>query len=170
MLSGAEIARGPVSDVHPPTETYSGRRTITLGGKSVEMIHPGTQHSANMSILHFPAESALFVVDFISLRRLPFQTMAGYDLAAWIKEIRFVEDFGARTIIPAHGTVGTPADVAQVRQYLEELRDAVQAGIRSGSSLEQLKASITMEAYRDWDNYPEWVPLNVEGMYNMLTR
>ncbi|MBI3934904.1 MAG: MBL fold metallo-hydrolase [Acidobacteria bacterium] len=169
MLSGAEIARGPVSDVHPPTDTYTGRRTITLGRKSVEMIHPGTQHSANMSILHFPAESAVFVVDFLSLKRLPFQNMAGYDLDEWLKEIRFVEDFGARIVIGGHGDVGTPADVAEARQYLEELRDKVQAGIQAGSSLEELQASIKMEAYSDWASYADWLPLNIEGMYNMLT-
>ncbi len=169
MLSGAEIARGPVSDVYPPTDTYSDRTTITLGGKSVEMIHPGTQHSANMSILHFIDESAVFVVDFLSLRRLPFRTMAGYNLDEWLQEIRFVEDFGAEIVMGGHGDVGTTADVAEARQYLEELRDAVAAGMEAGSSLEELQASITMEAYSDWGNYTEWLPLNIEGMYNMLT-
>jgi glyoxylase-like metal-dependent hydrolase (beta-lactamase superfamily II) len=169
MLSGAEVARGPLNEVYPPTDTYSGRTTITLGGKSVEMIHPGTQHSANMSVLYFPDESAVFVVDFISLRRLPFQTMAGYDLDAWLGEIADVEALGANIVIPGHGDVGTTADVAEVRQYLEELRDQVAAGIEAGSSLEQLQGSITMDAYSDWGNYEQWLPLNVEGMYNMLT-
>ena len=65
--------------VYPPTETYSDRRTVELGGKSVEMIYPGAAHSANMSVVRFPEENAIFVVDFISLNRLPFQTLAGYD-------------------------------------------------------------------------------------------
>jgi glyoxylase-like metal-dependent hydrolase (beta-lactamase superfamily II) len=168
VLSGAEIARGPVSDVYPPTETYTGRKTITLGGKSVELIHPGTQHSANMSLIHFPAESAVFVVDLISLKRLPFQRMAGYNFDEWLKEIKFVEDFGARIVIGGHGDVGTPADVAQVRQYLTELRDKVQAAMQAGSTLEQMKTSITMDAYKDWASYQDWLPLNIEGMYNML--
>ena len=168
MLSGAEIARGPVSDVYPPTETYTGKKTIKLGGKTVEMIHPGPAHSANMSIIHFPAESAVFVVDFLSLKRLPFQTLPGYNHDEWIKEIKFVEDFGARIIIGGHGEVGTPADVAQVRQYLTELRDKVQAGIKAGTPLEQMKTSITMDAYKDWASYDDWLPMNIEGMYNSL--
>ena len=169
MLSGAEIARGPVGDVHPPTDTYADRRTITLGDKSVEMIHPGPAHSADMSILHFPDESALFVVDFISLKRLPFRNMGGYDLDVWLDEIRDIEAIGAEFVIPAHGSVGTTADVVEVRQYLEELRDAVAEGMAAGSSLEELQASITLEAYSDWANYEDWLPLNVEGMYNMLS-
>ena len=169
MLSGAEIARGPVKEVYPPTQTYTDRTTITLGGKTVELVHPGVQHSANMSIIHFPAESAVFVVDFLSLKRLPFRSMAGYDLAEWLKEIQFVEDFGADIVMGGHGEVGTPADVADVRQYLTELRDNVQAGIDAGSSLEQMKASIQMEAYSSWSTYEDTLPLNIEGMHRMLT-
>ena len=169
MLSGAEIARGPVKDVYPPTQTYTDRTTITLGGMSVELVHPGTQHSADTSLIHFPAESAVFVVDFLSLRRLPFQTMSGYDLDAWLEQIQFVEDFGAEIVMGGHGAVGTPADVADVRQYLGDLRDEVQAAIDAGSSLEEMQSSITMEEYSDWASYDDWLPLNIEGMYNMLT-
>ena len=82
MLSGGEIARGPVSDVDPPTETYSDRKTITLGGKTVEMIHPGTQYAADMSVIYFPEENAAFVVDFLNVGMLPFQTMGGFNLEA----------------------------------------------------------------------------------------
>src|SRR6185436_7038802 len=39
VVSGAEIARGSVSDVHPPSITYTDRHTVTLGGKQVTMIH-----------------------------------------------------------------------------------------------------------------------------------
>jgi glyoxylase-like metal-dependent hydrolase (beta-lactamase superfamily II) len=167
-LSGAEIARGPVNDVYPPTETYSDRTTITLGEKSVEIIHLGQVHSADMSILHFPEESALFVVDFLSLKRLPFRNMGGYDLDEWLGVISDVEAIGAEIVIPGHGSVGTTADVTEVRQYLEELRDAVTEGIAANSSLEEMQASITMENYSDWDNYDDWLAPNIEGMFNML--
>ena len=170
MLSGGEIARGPVGDVHPPTITYSDRHTIELGGKSVEMIHPGPAHSANMSVLYFPEERTAFVVDFISLNRLPFQTLGGYDHEIWTGAMRNVEALDAEIVIPGHGDVGTTADVAEHRQYLEELHDAVAEGIAAGSSLEELQASVTMDAYSDWLNFEQWRTLNVEGMYNFLNK
>ena len=169
MLSGGEIARGPVGDVYVPTETYSDRRTVELGEKSVEMIHPGPAHSANMSVVHFPEESAVFVVDFISLGRLPFQTLNGYDHAVWMGEMRDVEALGAEFVLPSHGVAGTTADVVEHRQYFEELHDAVAEGIAAGSSLEELQASITMDAYSEWLNFSHR-PANVEGMYNFLTQ
>ena len=34
IVNGAEIARGPLSDVYPPTTTYAGGpHEVTLGGK-----------------------------------------------------------------------------------------------------------------------------------------
>jgi len=170
MLSGGEIARGPVSDVYAPTVTYADRHTVELGGTRVEMFHPGPAHSANMSVIHFPEESAVFVVDFISLGRVPFQTLGGYDHDVWMGEMRAVEALGAEYVIPGHGKLGGTADVAEHRQYFEELHDAVAEGIAAGVSLEELQASVTMDAYSEWLNFEQQRPLNVEGMYNFLTR
>ena len=53
VVSSAEVARGSVSDVYPPSATFSDRHTVTLGGKRVTMIHLGTAHSDNSSVLYF---------------------------------------------------------------------------------------------------------------------
>src|SRR5687768_10374447 len=45
VVSGAELARGSVSDVYLPTTTYTDRHTVTLGGKRVTMTYLGTAHS-----------------------------------------------------------------------------------------------------------------------------
>ncbi len=166
---GHENMRDGLPDgVHPPTTFYSDRHSVTLGGKSVEMIHPGPAHSANMSILRFTAENALFVVDFVSIKRLPFQNLAGYDLEIWLSEMRTVEAMRADIVIPGHGQVGTTADVVDHRHYVEALRDAVAQGIAAGRSLAQMQESIMLESYRDWASFDAWRASNIEGMYNML--
>ena len=159
---------GVPNGVHPPTTFYSDRHLVTLGGKNVEMIYPGPAHSTNMSVLHFLDENAVFVVDFISIKRLPFQNLAGYDLEVWLSEMRTVEALGADIVIPGHGQVGTTADVVDHRHYVEELRDAIAVGIAAGRSLAQLQESITLEDYRDWASFDAWRAPNIEGMYNML--
>ena len=70
-LSGAEIARGSVSDVYPPTTTYTDRHTVTLGGKRVTMVHLGIAHADDSSALHFPDERAVFSADVMQVKRLP---------------------------------------------------------------------------------------------------
>ena len=174
MISGAEAARGALNDVRAPDIVYRDRMTISLGGKRADLIHIGTMdHTDDMSVVFFPDERVVFVVDYISVGRVPFQTIfrtsGGGTLDAVLNSIRLVEMLDFDVVAPAHGVVGGKADVASYRHYLEELRESVAAGIAAGRSVEELQASILMEPYSDWINYENWRPLNVAGMYDLLT-
>jgi len=56
-----------------PQIAFSDRMTIELGGKQVELIYVGRNHSDNSIVMHFPAERVLFAVDFIPVESLPFR-------------------------------------------------------------------------------------------------
>ncbi|MEE8348412.1 MAG: MBL fold metallo-hydrolase [Acidobacteriota bacterium] len=168
-LSGAEVVRGPVSEVRAPDITFTDRRTITLGGKSVEIIYTGNiTHTDDMSVLYLEDDGVVFVCDFISIKRLPFRTLGNDRLDAWLNSIRAVEMLDFDYVLPAHGKVGNKADVTAHRHYLEELREAVAGGIAAGRSLEQLQQSILLEKYQDWLNFETQRTQNIEGMYNLL--
>lgn len=169
VLSGAEIVRGPLSDVHPAERTFAERTTVMLGGKTVEMIHIGPTHSEDMTVLRFPAEDAVFLVDFISLKRLPFRTLGGVDVDALLATIAEVERLDFTMAVGGHGAVGNKGDVAAHRRYWIELRAAVADGIANGQTVEQMQASLTFDAYSDWANYREWRTENIAGMHALLT-
>ena len=175
MISGAEATRGALNDVRVPDIVYRDRMTISLGGKSADLIHIGTMdHTDDMSIVLFQDEGVVFVVDYISIGRVPFQTIfrstGPGTLDALLNSIRLVEMLDFDVVAPGHGVVGDKSDIAAYRHYLEELRDAVVAGIAAGRTVEGLQASILMAPYSDWINYENWRPLNVAGMYNLLTQ
>ena len=171
VINGAEATRGPFSDVRPPDIVFKDRMVLTVGGAEAELIHVGRMaHSNDMTIVVFPAQSTVFVVDFISLNRLLFQTMATGQLDAWLNAIRGVENLDVDIVAPSHGLLGTLEDVAAHRHYIEELRDEVAAGIARGASLAQLQSEILMAPYQDWISYDNWRTLNIEGMYRMLTQ
>jgi glyoxylase-like metal-dependent hydrolase (beta-lactamase superfamily II) len=163
-LNGAEITRGPLSEVRPPDMTYSKRLPITLGGKHVEMIYLPIEHADDNSIVLFPDDDSIFVVDFALVDRLPFGTLTGE-----IDQIKQIEALDWEHFVPGHGHVGTRASLVAHRRYREELRAAVAAGIASGKTLDQLKQSVTMDAYKDWEFYQQWRADNVAGMYGILT-
>lgn len=164
-----QAAQTPQADVFPANQLFEDRRSVTLGDKTVEMIHVGPAHSPDMTVLRFPDERAVFLVDFVSVRRLPFQTLPGYDIDEVTRTIRQVEALDFDIAVGGHGDIGTKQDVADHRVYLEELRDAVQAGIDAGRGLEQIQASVTMDAYSDWGAYEQWLPMNIAGMHRILT-
>jgi glyoxylase-like metal-dependent hydrolase (beta-lactamase superfamily II) len=168
-LSGAEIVRGPVSEVRAPDLTFADRKTITLGGKSVEMIYTGIiSHTDDMSVLYLEDDGVVFVCDFISIKRLPFRTLGNDRLDAWLNSIRTVEMLDFDTVLPAHGKVGSKADLTAHRHYIEELRDSVAEGIAAGRTLEQLQQSVLLASYKDWLNYDTQRIQNIEGMYNLV--
>ena len=51
---------------------------------------------------------------------------------------------------------------------LRELRDGVAAGIKAGSSVEQLQKSLTLDVAKDWEFYNEWRTGNIASMYSLL--
>ena len=172
-LSGAEVLRGPLSAVHAPNITYSNSMVITLGGKEARLTWVGEfNHSMDMSVISFPDERAMQVVDFITFQRLPFREMDFENglFVEWMSAINHWESIarGYDYISPGHGPVGDVTDVREWRRYFEALRDAVAAGIAAGQSLEEMRASIEIPAYADWEGY-SWLDENVLGMYHFLT-
>ncbi|MFQ5935660.1 MAG: MBL fold metallo-hydrolase [Acidiferrobacterales bacterium] len=151
-----------------PDITFSDRMTVELGGKVVELIYVGKGHSDNMIVMHFPTERALFAVDFISVRRLAYMNLSDSYWPDWIEAIKLVEAIDFDILVPGHGPVGTKADASDHRAYLEDLYAAVLAAARAGQTLEEMKKSIRLDKYKDWGRYDQWLPLNIEGVYQRV--
>jgi glyoxylase-like metal-dependent hydrolase (beta-lactamase superfamily II) len=151
-----------------PDVTFTDRMTVTLGGKSVELIYLGRSHSDNMIVMHFPAERALFTVDFISVNRLPYMNLSDAYFPDWIEAVEKVEAMDFDTLVPGHGPMGTKADATAHREYLQALYDAVLDGARKGQSLDDMKKSITLDGFSTMGMYGKWRELNIEGMYRQV--
>lgn len=151
-----------------PQITFSENLTISLGGKTIELLHFGPGHSDNLVVMRFVEDSTLFVVDIVAPKRLPYRDLRGADIDGWIDTLRQVEKLDFDILAPGHSVMGTVADVAEHRAYLEELRSGVQAAMNAGKSLDDIKRSVTLDAYRNWGSYDSWRELNIEGMYRFL--
>lgn len=159
----------PDPGIVTPGITYSDNMIVTLGGQDVEMIYTGVQtHTDDMSIIRFPGERTIYVVDYVSLRRVPGWPVDAGLLNAWLNALRLTEALDYDTVTPAHGIVGTREHITEVRHYIEGLRDQVAAAIADGQSLDEMQRTIDMSVYSDWVSYDALRLRNIEGMYNML--
>ena len=168
MLSGAEVTRGPLAFVVPPDLTYTDRVTITLGGKRVEVLPRPIAHADDNTIVRFvDGSNVLFASDWITVRRVPF----GGDVATKdeLALVKTVEGLEFDHFVCSHGMLGKKADVIANIQYREELRAAVAKAIAAGQTLEQAQATVTMDAFKDWEFYEQQRPGNVAGTYRALT-
>jgi glyoxylase-like metal-dependent hydrolase (beta-lactamase superfamily II) len=163
-----------------PTIVYNDRMRIELGGKVVELLHPGLNHSNDATVMVFPSERAAFVTEFVvdalvtdNARSLPSACgpFDGSPLAEWIKSYRAVEELDVDVIVTGHGPgLVDKTLVRETREFFELLRDEVAAGMAAGQTLEQLKQSVLLEPYKDWANYERLRSYNVEAAYrNLLT-
>jgi glyoxylase-like metal-dependent hydrolase (beta-lactamase superfamily II) len=161
-----------------PTLTYSDRMRIELGGKVVELVHPGLNHSNDATVLLFPAERALFATEFLAdalvndnVHSLPSACgpFDGSPLAEWIKSYRTVEDLDFDVLVTGHGSALLDKSIVrETREYFEYLRAEVSAGMAAGQSLEQLRDGVRLERYKDWANYERLRSYNVEAAFKNL--
>jgi glyoxylase-like metal-dependent hydrolase (beta-lactamase superfamily II) len=152
-----------------PDITFSERMTLELGGKTVELLYVGRNHSNNMIVMHFPAERAVFAVDFIPVKAVAFRDLPDAYIPEWMESIKRVEAIDFDILVPGHGALGTKADATAYREYMEDLYDAVLQATREGKSVDEMKQTIRLDKYKDWFRYDEYLPLNIEGMYNHIS-
>ena len=173
LLSGAEVVRGPLRFVHPPSITYKDQIEINLGGKRIIASWVGEMnHSNDVSRISFPDERVMFLVDYITFGRLPFREMDFENgmypewMAAIEETAELAQDY--EFVTTGHGPLGNADSINELRQYFQLLEDAVASGIVEGQSLEEMRANIEIPEYSHWAGYT-WLDENVLGMYHFLT-
>jgi glyoxylase-like metal-dependent hydrolase (beta-lactamase superfamily II) len=163
------------AQIVPPTLLYSERMRIELGGKTVDLVQPGLNHSDDATVMVFPAERAVFATEFIADALVTDNVFSlpsacgpfdGNPLADWIASYRTVEALDFDVLVAGHGSrLLDKSAVRATREFFEDLTAEVSAGIAAGRSLEELKASVQLAAYKDWANYERLRANNVESAY-----
>lgn len=168
-LTVAAHANAPEAiDGVAPNLRFDDVMSLDIGGKTVELTYLGPGHGNDLIAMVVRPENVAFVVDAVSVKRLPYRDMPGADVGGIITQIEAVDALDFDTLVGGHGPVGGKADVADQHAYLTELRDQVLAGLKAGKTVEELQAEITMDAYKDWSSYEQWRTLNIEGMARWL--
>jgi glyoxylase-like metal-dependent hydrolase (beta-lactamase superfamily II) len=171
VATPAELQRNIV----PPDIVYSDRMQIELGGKRVELIHPGRNHSNDATVMLFTDERILFATEFLAdalvtddIHSLPSACgpFDGSPLSEWIRSYRTVEGLDFDRVAGGHGRIlFDKAAVTETRIYFEDLVAAVSGAMADGQSLEQMQESITLDRYAGWVNYDRLLKDNIEAAY-----
>lgn len=167
-ITGAELAAGQGGGVHPPDKLFADRMWVELGGKTVELSYLGKSHSDNLIVMRFPDERAVFAVDFVAVKRLPFRNLRESYLPAWVDAIKRLEAMDFDILLPGHGPVGVKADATDNRIYWQDLIAAVGEQVKAGKSLAEIQETVKLEKYRDWHRYDTFLAENIEGVHRIL--
>ena len=162
-INGAEL----MADVVAPELTYDESLTIVLGEKIVRIVHPGPNHSSDMSVLLFPDEGVIYGVDFVNVNRLAFGFPGTGTTDEWIASLRRVEALDFDTVAPGHSGVGTKADFIEYLEFFEALDAGVDGAIAAGLSLDAFLASDALNAYAHMPNFEPQRDRNIEAAWRV---
>ena len=152
-----------------PDLAFTDQMMIELGGKRIELIFTGRNHSDNSLVVLLPQDRLLFAVDFIPVETVAYRGLPNGYPDEWIESLKRVEQLDFDVLVPGHGKVGKKEHAKMFRGYLEDLRAAVQEQVEKGASLEEAKKTVHLAKYEHWQRYADWFPENVEGMYRYLS-
>jgi glyoxylase-like metal-dependent hydrolase (beta-lactamase superfamily II) len=141
----------PVPTSDWPTETYiSGRKPMFFNNEPVIMIHQPHAHTDGDSLVFFRRSDVLVTGDIFVTTTYPFidlerggSIQGEIDALNTILEIAVPghQDEAGTYIIPGHGRICDAPELLEFRDMVTIVRDRVQASIKKGMTLDQVKAA-----------------------------
>lgn len=165
----APLRQGADPDLPPPDVTYDREMTLAGSTRPVVLSHPGPSHSDDQTVVLVPDVGVAFAVDFVSLDRVGYQELPGWHMPGQLEAIRHLLGLEFETIVFGHGPMGDKAAVERQLAYYEALAESVGQAIADGLTEDQAAESVRLDEFASWDRYDEWFPLNVRGMYRLLS-
>jgi cyclase len=165
-----------------PTDTFAGKeKTLFFNGEGIEIIQQPNSLTDGDSLVFFRRSDVISAGDLFNTDGYPVidvekgGTIEGTVLALTrIVNMSIVEheEEGGTLVIPGHGHLCDQAEVVEYRDMVAIVRDRVQAMIKKGMTLEQVKA---LKLTRDYDplygHNSYWTPDNfIEAAYKSLKK
>jgi len=163
---GLELMAG--TRVPRPDRVFRGSQSMAVAGRRLELLDESGAASSGSIAIWDRESGVLFAGGLASFGRIP-ETRDG-TLAAWARALRRLSTFPARAVIPAHGWVGSPADLGTLAAYIEALERRTRQAYSAGASLLDAPRSVAVEEYRGWALYDSVHPRNVHHAYLELER
>lgn len=150
-----------VKTKHPGT-TFKGHLTRTVGSKQVHLIEVGPAHTGGDTLVHVPADRALFTGDILFVEGTPIMWVG--PVGNWIKACELIEAMDVETIVPGHGPVTDKKGVARVRRYLTYIRDEAKTRYDAGLAAFEAARSIALDEFSGWGD-SERIAVNTATLY-----
>lgn len=171
LFRGAETIPG----LTWPTVTFTDRLTLDLGGRQVELRFCGRGHTEGDVVVWLPQERVLFAGDLVEAQAALY-TGDAYHLDWMTGTLDRVAALRAEALVGGrgpvvHGVEAVDAAVAQSRDFLRTLHDAVESVLRRSGTLEEAfdAAHSALEPrYGRWPIFEHCMPFNVARMWDEL--
>jgi cyclase len=166
-----------------PTLTFfEARKQMSFNGEPIEIIHQPAAHTDGDSIVFFRRSDVIAAGDIFLTTTYPFIDLErGGSIQGEIDALNTIvemavplrQEEGGTYVIPGHGRIVDRFEVVEYRDMVTIVRDRIQAAIKEGKTLAQIKAAnLTLDydyrygaktGFGTTDNF-------VESVYKSLTK
>jgi glyoxylase-like metal-dependent hydrolase (beta-lactamase superfamily II) len=149
-------------DVVIPDEVMEDRRTISLGGTTLELLYIGLNHSDSSLVMRLPKEKILFAVDFIPVGSVPGRGMIDTYPVEWEDSLKKVLAMDWERLIPGHpgpgGRLGTKQDVQNLLAFAQDASGQVREAAMAGKCWDGVEKELKLPKYESWPGYAQNLP------------
>ncbi len=118
------------------------RLTVMQGERRVELLHLGLANTKGDLVIHLPRERIVISGD-MAITPVPFGFFSSP--RSWIQTLDRLAAIDLATIVPGHGPPQSGTQfIRDLQAMLKSIVEQVDAGMKAGLSLEELKASVTL--------------------------
>ena len=153
-------------DVVIPDETVDNKRTIALGGTTLELHHTGRNHSDSSLVMFLPKEKIIFAVDFNSLGSVPSRLAVNDSYPVeWEASLKKTLALNWERQIPGHpgpgGRLGTKKDMEQQLAFMSDLSNEVKKASDAGKCFSPADAEVKLPQHSTLQGYEQNLPWNI---------
>lgn len=173
MAAGGGKDNPPAPASALPIITFADTLSVHLNGEDIRAVHFPSAHTDTDVVIFFPASNVVHLGDEFFNGMFPFIDSDGggsvKGLIANLTKLLPELPAGAK-LIPGHGPVATTKELRAFLAMLEQTTAFVEAGIKAGKTLEQLKQDKSLARYDSWAKGFFKTPEFIEMLYKDLKR
>jgi cyclase len=156
-----------------PNITFSDKLSLYLGGglrsTHIDLLYFGPAHTDGDAVVYFPNEKVAFIGDLIFIDRDPLiHRHKNGNSFGLVRALKAILNLDAEIFVHGHGDLATKKDIQNLIQSVEEKQIRIQALVKQGNTLEQVKKIFNIEDRPGPPGGVRWMSL-VEVIYLELT-
>jgi glyoxylase-like metal-dependent hydrolase (beta-lactamase superfamily II) len=153
-------------DVVIPDEVVGDKRTIKLGGTTLELVFTGRNHSDSSLVMLLPKEKIIFAVDFNSLGAVPSRLAVNDSYPTeWEASLKKTLALDWERQIPGHpgpgGRLGTKKDMEQQLAFMTDLNAEVKKASDAGKCFDPAVKDVRFPQHATLQGYEQNIEWNI---------
>jgi len=150
-----------------PDVTFETKATITLGGRTVELLYLGAGQNPGDTLVYFPQERVMFTGGPFSKNSWPNPSFTP-SMANWVTLLRKIAAMDVNIYLGGHGDIGNKEDVLHEAQMLADFDAGMREAVAKAMSRDDIIRNVKFEKYKDVRNYYR-MNLFIGSYYHFLT-